>query len=249
MTTTTDRPTNLSGVRVLITGGTTGIGRAIALTLAGCGCQVFICGTDDDHLADALAAGENAGAAIQGMIADQGTCQGVSDFFEVGEKRIGAPEIVILNAGIAETGNVVDLSDEVWREIVDVNLTGYVLGARKAAESMRKRGGQIVMIGSLSAETRKPESAVYTATKAGIRAFAASLRKEVNESGIRVALIEPGSVGSDMIEETPEKQREKVEACEMLLAEDIARAVHFIITEPSRSDIIQMQIRPKLQEI
>jgi NADP-dependent 3-hydroxy acid dehydrogenase YdfG len=242
-------PKMRAGARVFITGGTTGIGRAIALDLAGQGCEVFLCGTDEAHLADALADAQKAGVAVKGMIADQGTSEGVSHFFKAGEEAVGTPDVVILNAAIAESGEVAEMEGDMLHEMVDVNFTGYILGARQAARAMNERGGQLVMIGSLSAETRKPESAVYTATKAGIRAFAASFRKEVNKSRIRVALVEPGSVGTDMVEEDPAEQREQQRKGEMLMAEDIARAVRYILAEPERSDVIQLQVRPTLQEI
>ena len=110
-------------------------------------------------------------------------------------------------------------------------------------------GGHIINIGSMSADVREVDSSVYVATKAGIQGFSEALRKELNRHKIKVSLIEPGSVGTDMQEETPEEQRQKQEKCEMLKAEDIARAIAYCITQPARCDVVVLQIRPHQQSI
>ena len=101
----------------------------------------------------------------------------------------------------------------------------------------------------MSAEVREKGSSVYVAAKAGIEGFAASLRKELNEKGIRVSLIEPGSVSSDMASPSAERQQAMIRDALMLRAEDIAVCVHFILTQPPRTDVILMQVRPHRQEI
>src|SRR5262249_10385683 len=122
--------------------------------------------------------------------------------------------------------------------------------AREAASRMTDAGsGHIVFIGSMSAEVREKGSSVYVATKAGIEGFAASLRKELNEKGIKVSLIEPGSVSSDMANPSADRQRELIHGALMLRAEDIAVCVHFMLTQPQRTDVILMQVRPHRQEI
>jgi NADP-dependent 3-hydroxy acid dehydrogenase YdfG len=103
------------------------------------------------------------------------------------------------------------------------------------------------MIGSLSAEVFDPNAAVYTATKAGVRGFAGSLRKELNPHGIRVSLIEPGSIGTDMVDESAAEQQRMQEEMKMLRADDVARAILFVLTQPERSDVIHLQVRPHLQ--
>jgi len=101
----------------------------------------------------------------------------------------------------------------------------------------------------MSAETREKTGTVYVATKAAIRGFSASLRKEINPLGIKVTLIEPGSVVSDIHSESKEEQEKKMEKLEMLKADDIAVSVLFCISQPLRSDIISLQIKPHLQII
>jgi NADP-dependent 3-hydroxy acid dehydrogenase YdfG len=111
----------------------------------------------------------------------------------------------------------------------------------------KRKSGDIVLIGSISADNRGEDSSVYVATKAGMQGFAESFRKEAARVGVRVSLIEPGQVGSDMQEETPKQQREKIRGSEMLRAEDVAVAVHYVLTQPARCVLASMTIVPLKQ--
>jgi NADP-dependent 3-hydroxy acid dehydrogenase YdfG len=114
---------------------------------------------------------------------------------------------------------------------------------------MRARGeGHIVLVGSMSADVREVGSSIYVATKAGIQGFAESLRKEVNEQGIRVSLIEPGATGSDM-QPDPQTHDQQARDEQLLRAEDVAAAVTFCLAQPSRSDVVRLDLRPHLQLI
>lgn len=239
----------LEGKKVLITGGTTGIGRATSVLLAEAGCKVFICGSDPTHLADALVDINGAGGNASGVTLDLSKTEATAKLFEAADERLGPVDIVILNAGLAISGKLTDATPEACREVVATNLLAYILGAREATKRMDGRGGTIVMIGSMSAHTFDEDAAVYTATKSGIGGFAKSFRKEANTRGIRVAYVEPGLVGTDMLDEPPEEQREKEAAREMLLAEDIARSVLFLLEQPDRCDVVSMEVRPHLQRI
>ena len=112
-----------------------------------------------------------------------------------------------------------------------------------------KGGGHIVNVGSMSADLREPGGDVYVATKAGIQGFSESLRKKVNEMGIRLSLIEPGLVESELTRKSPEKVREKKQNQEMLEAEDIAESIYYVLTQPPRCDVVSVQIRPLKQLI
>lgn len=115
---------------------------------------------------------------------------------------------------------------------------------------MRKyKKGHIVHIGSMSADVRETGSSVYVATKAGVQGFAESLRKEVNEDGIKVTLIEPGATSTDMQPASTDDQRQNVEDSTMLKAQDVAEAVQFAISQPSRCDVVDLKLRPHLQII
>jgi len=240
---------SLEDYRILVTGGTTGIGRATALELATHGAHVLISGTDPQHLKDALESFANAGGKVEGILADLGTKEGVLELFAAVDERLGGLDIAILNAGIAEKGPLVEMSHEVCNDIVNVNLSGYISCSIESLKRMKGEGGQIILIGSMSAEECGKNSATYVASKSGIRGFSKSLRKEVNPLGIRVSLIEPGKVGTDMQEGSPEEQEKAEQELTMLTSEDIARSVMYVLTQPDRCDVVMLQIRPRLQEI
>ncbi|HET7717443.1 MAG TPA: SDR family oxidoreductase, partial [Bauldia sp.] len=156
-------------------------------------------------------------------------------------------DIFIDNAGVSGEG-IAEMAEDDWRYVVETNLVGAMATADRAAQWMaERRTGHIVIIGSMSAERKGKSSSVYVATKSGLRGFAESFHREVREKGIKVTLIEPGSTGSDMVEATPEEQREKIARHEMLRAEDVAVAVHYAVTQPARCDVTFMQIRPHIE--
>jgi NADP-dependent 3-hydroxy acid dehydrogenase YdfG len=100
----------------------------------------------------------------------------------------------------------------------------------------------------MSAEREGKDSSVYVASKSGLRGFAESFHKEAREKGIKVTVIEPGQVASDMQESSPAQQKKEIRAGRMLRAEDIAVAVHYVFTQPARCDVTFLQIRPHVEE-
>jgi len=238
-------PQSLEGQTALVTGGTTGIGRATARLLAFHGCQVVIFGRTEDHLADALAA---IGGDHIGLVADVGDRADLEGVFETVDQRLGRLDILINNAAVSGEGPMSTPYAEM-EYIVRVNLLGYLHAAQLAAERMIKAGrGAIINIGSMSADEREADSSIYVATKAAIQGFNAAFAKEVNHRGIRVCLIEPGAAGSDMNENTPERQAELERASKLMTSEDIAAAVLFCLRFPLRTDIVSLQMRPHLVE-
>lgn len=242
-------PANLAGKRVIVTGGTTGVGRATARLLVPKGCRVFICGRDEGHLADALQAIRAEGGDIGGVAADVATAEGVRCLFAEADAWLGGLDIAILNAGIGANGSLTTMSHEECRQVVEVNLLSYITCSLEAFRRMSGNGGHVVMTGSMSAHVFEEGAAVYVATKSGVRGFATSLRKEANPLGIKVSLIEPGSIGTDMVDESPERQREMIEELLMLRAEDVASAIHFMLCQPENCDVVTLQLRPHLQLI
>lgn len=237
----------IRGKTVLVSGGTTGIGRAIAGLLAAEGARTFIFGRHDAELRDALKSIREAGGEAEGLTADVAKPAGVDALFEAARRSFGTLDIYVDNAGISGEG-IGDMPDPDWRYVVETNLVGAMATADKAAEWMAERGsGHIVIIGSMSAERKGKSSSVYVATKSGLRGFAESFHREVREKGIKVTLIEPGLTGSDMIDDPPEVQREKIGRAEMLRAEDIAVAVHYVVSQPERCDVTFLQIRPHVE--
>ena len=235
--------TLLHGRRALISGGTTGIGRAIAVLLASEGARVFVCGRDPVHLADALGAIRAVGEG-EGMTIDLGEADAPARFVAAGADALGGVDILVANAAGAAEG-LTDMTEDALRTTIATNFAAYLTTTHAAVARMEGKGGDVVLIGSLSAHILGPGSTVYAATKAGIAGFAEALRKELGPKGHRVALVEPGLTNSDMIQHPAETKARKIADAEMLRAEDIAVAVHFVLTQPRRTVIQQITVVPR----
>jgi NADP-dependent 3-hydroxy acid dehydrogenase YdfG len=246
-------PQNIQGKAAVVTGGTTGIGFAVARLLAERGAKVLIFARNQKELDEALAELRQYGK-VYGVQADQAHPQDVREVFQAADRELGGVDILVNNAAIA-AGSVLESDLEDIEYGLNSNLLGYITCAREALQRMQARGdhegikGHIVNIGSLSAKTREAENDVYVATKAGIEAFSESLRKTVNPKGIKVSLIEPGLVATPMTDRSPGKATDEQERGEILNPEDIAEAVHYVLTQPQRCDVIEVRIRPHLQSI
>ncbi|RAK00286.1 NADP-dependent 3-hydroxy acid dehydrogenase YdfG [Larkinella arboricola] len=240
---------SLTGKRIIISGGTTGIGRAIAILLGSYGAHIFTFGRNQEPLDETLTAIREAGGQADGIIADSSKPEDIQRVFQQAEEKLGGLDILINSAALA-AGSISEMEDADWRYVIETNLAGYLATTKEALNRMQpQKRGHIVLIGSMSADVREEGSSVYVATKAAIQGFAESLRKEVNKDGIKVSLVEPGAVGSDMQPTTTEEERENEKTGEMLRAEDIAVCVHYILTQPQRCDVVSIQIRPHLQLI
>jgi len=242
---------NLKDKTILISGGTTGIGRATALMLVSMGAKVRIFGRHQADLEETLALikADTQNADCDGMIADVSKKEDIQKVFENFDAQFDHLDILINNAALAfqsiQEGNYED-----WQYIIQTNLTGYLALSHEALNRMKpKKSGHIVNVGSMSADVREKDSSVYVATKSAIQGFTEALRKEVNELGIKVTLIEPGAVGTDMQDPSPEEQAQLIEALEMLKAEDIAMAIIYALSQPKRTDVVNIKIKPLLQNI
>jgi NADP-dependent 3-hydroxy acid dehydrogenase YdfG len=242
-------PENLNGKNILITGGTTGIGRSTAILLAAQGAQVMIFGRHEKELDDAMRDIKQTGGSVFGLTADTSNAEDIRSVFKEVDRQMGTLDILINNAALGYK-SIMKGEYEDWSYIVNTNLLGYMAMAHEAIERMKANGhGHIINVGSMSADVREKDSSVYVATKAGIQGFSEALRKEVNPLGIKVSLIEPGAVGTDMQPQSPEEQRKLEEKLEMLKAEDIATCILYTLTQPKRCDVVMVQIRPHLQSI
>lgn len=239
----TERP-SLKGRTAVITGGTTGIGRAIAVLLASEGVKVFICGRTEAHLQDALLRIREVGKG-DGINVDLSRRDHVERFFRAADDYLGGLDIAVINAAVPADGltepNARDLDYQ-----IEVDFTSYLRTTRAALDRM-KAGSDIILIGSMSAVSQPAGSSIYVAAKAGIQGFARSLRQEVAEQDIKVGLIEPGFTGADFQypDYPPEKQREAIKDETMLRAEDIAVAAHFMLTQPRRTAVSLMRVETR----
>ncbi len=241
----TDMP-NLAGRKAAITGGTTGIGRAIAVLLASEGVDVFICGRERAHLGDALKRIREVGRG-GGIAVDLAKGNGVEKFFDAAQSHFGKLDIAVINAAVpADALGKVD--ERTLRYQTATDFTAYLLSAHAAADRM-EAGSDIILIGSMAAVSRRGGSSIYVAAKAGIEGFAQSFRQELADKDIKVGLIEPGFTGADFQypEFGPRKQAQLIRQHRMLRAEDIAVAVHVMLTQPRRAAMSLLRVETRLK--
>lgn len=238
---------SLRGRKAIITGGTTGIGRAIGTLLASEGVEVFTCGRDEQHLADALERYNEVGKG-DGISVDLGTREGLETFFGEAEEKLGSYDIAVVNAAVPVEGLTNTKEDDAWYAVA-TDYTAYVMSAYKAAQHMKDKG-DLVLIGSMSAHSLGGGSSIYAGMKKGIQGFAEALHKELSKKGIKVGLVEPGLTGADFqYPDIPaDKQRERINKEEMLRAEDIAVAVHFMLTQPRRAVVTQLAMTQRIPD-
>lgn len=241
----TDYP-SLDGRRIVVTGGTTGIGRAIAVLLASEGAKVFVCGRDENHLADALERIREVGEG-DGISVDLSDRKGVTRFYQAADKYLGGLDVAVINAAIPAAA-LGETSEDDTNYQIAVDFTSYLTTTQEAVSRMQA-GSDVVLIGSMSAVSKGPGSSIYVAAKSGIEGFAPSLRKELAERDIKVGLIEPGFTGADFQypEFPPEKQRELIQEHKMLRAEDIAVAVQYMLRQPRRCAVSHIRVETRLE--
>lgn len=227
----------LTGKIALVTGGGRGIGRAIALTLAGYGADVAVNYSGSREKAEAVA-GEIRGlgrraAAIKADISNREDCVRL---FEETEKELGKIDILVNNAGITRDNLAIRMSEEEFEQVMDTNLKGAFFCMQLAAKSMlRQRKGRIVSISSISGVRGNAGQINYCAAKAGIVGMTKCLAKELASRNITVNAVAPGYIDTDMTAVLPEKVKEAVLAQvplgRMGRPEDIAETVAFLASD------------------
>lgn len=243
------QPQGITDQAILVTGGTTGIGRATAMLLAAQGARVMIFGRHQQQLDDALNDMHEVGQNVLGLTADTTNPQDLQRVFQQADQQLGQLDVLV-NCAALPYNSIQDGDYTDWLYLVQANLLGYMACARYAIDRMKPRQkGHIVNVGSMSAEVREKGSSVYVATKAGIEGFSASLRKEVNPLGIKVTCVEPGGVGTDMQSATVEEQRQAEAEFKALKAEDVAATILYTLTQPPRVDVCLVQVKPFQQNI
>jgi len=241
--------TTLQDKRILVTGGTTGIGRATVKMLASEGATVLTFGRHERELEDSLENARTEGAGeVLGLTADVASREGVAKIFAAVDEQLGGLDMLVCCAALGAEP-LHEMEDDEWRYVIETNLVGYMACAREAIARMDGSGGHLLFVGSISSTIKAPGESVYAATKAGIDAFAETLRKEISaEKNIKVTVIQPGSVGSDMQEPSPSEQRQAIADHEMLYAEEIGEAILFALTRSERSDVVTLRIEPRVQK-
>ena len=220
----------------LVTGGTRGIGHAIAEALIRGGDRVAITGTTKDGVAKA----ERALASVMGVVADVRDPAAIEHAFREVVARFGGLDVLINCAGVGVGAPVADLSHDEWDCIIATNLTGVFNCCKAAIPHLRARGGGwIVNISSLSSTGPFPGGAAYVASKAGVNAFSEALMQELRDENIRVTTILPGSVATGFSGRQPGSGADW-----KLQPEDVARAIIDVIDFPPRSLPSRIELRP-----
>lgn len=237
--------TDLTDKRILLTGGTSGIGRATLAALAAAGARVVTCGRHHASLDEAIAA---APGDVTGVTADLAGEEGVDSLFASVDDTLGGIDMLIACAALG-ADPIFDMDDADWRYVIDTNLAAYLACAKRAIARMEANGGgHLLFVGSISTEIKAVGESVYAATKAGVQAFAETLRKEVAGRNIKVSVIQPGSVDTDMQQCSAEEKKAAVAADEMLDPAEIAEAILFVLTRSASCDIVNLRIEPLLQK-
>jgi ribitol 2-dehydrogenase len=239
---------SLDGKVALVTGASSGIGRAIARRLAECGCRLVLSGRNKDRL-DALAAeiGPTAVVAPHDLAAKDDIAHPVV----IAQQAFGQLDILVLNAGLFSNAPFADEEIEVSQDMIDVNFSSVVRLVHAALPLLkRQENAEILAIGSIAGVSDMRNEAVYSATKHALNAFLRSLRRQVASDGIRVSSVLPGTVATELWGLTdPDEIDGKVAGKEVLRAEDIASIAEFVLKQPLHVAIRELVVLPQAQDI
>jgi len=228
----------------IITGGTKGIGFAIAQAILAGGGRVMITGRDQagvDRAVRALQEGAGGPARAAGQAVDVRDRPGVDRLVAETAARFGGFDVLVNNAGVAAMKDVADMTDVDWANVIDTNLTGVFYCCRASIPWLRKAGaGWIINVASLAARNYFPKGAAYCASKAGLLAFTESLMLEVRMDGIRVTAVMPGSVATGFNDHTVDAEADAWK----LTPGDVAEVVIDLLRHPARSLPSKVEIRP-----
>jgi NADP-dependent 3-hydroxy acid dehydrogenase YdfG len=239
----------LSGQVVAITGASSGIGEATALACARAGAAVSLAARRGDRLAALAGRIESGGGRALAVTADVGDEQQARGFIERTRRELGRLDALVNNAGVMLLGPIHQAPTEEWRRMIDVNVMGVLYCTHAALEAMHgQRSGHIVNVSSVGGRVVGHWSGVYSATKFALGAFTEALRRESMEAGIRVTLIEPGRVETELREHVRPEVLEEIGAAfagvTPLKAEEIADAILYALTQPPNVSVSELLVRP-----
>jgi len=232
---------NLSGHVAVVTGGSRGIGKAIASRLAQLGAAVSLCARNARALERTAAELSANSATVRSQAADVTNARDVASFIEATEKELGPITILVNNAGIGGPGfgPVHEKSEDDWQRVLDTNLKSVFLVSKAVAPSMIARGrGDIVNISSLAGKNTFAGGGIYCASKWGLQGLAGCMAEDLRAFGIRVSLVCPGSVATEF------SGRGLKDPTKVLKPEDVAHAVSMIVLQGRQSFLSEVHLRP-----
>jgi 3-oxoacyl-[acyl-carrier protein] reductase len=223
----------LAGKVAIVTGGSRGIGRAIASLLAEDGAAVVVSGRDAARLASAAKEIEALGGTVLGIVADAASREDADRLVDAARERFGRIDILVNNAGLTRDGLLVRMKDADWDEVMQVNLRGAFLMARAVSKTMvRQKGGRIITITSAAGAMGNAGQVNYSAAKAGLIGLTKAAARELAHWGILVNAVAPGLIDTDMAAAVPAEAREALLAQVPLkrigTARDVAEMVRFL---------------------
>jgi len=231
----------LHGGVALITGGSRGIGQAIAKRLAALGAAVGICGRDEEKLRLASRELEAAGAKVLARRADVTKVADIRSLIDAAETQLGVITILVNNAGTGGGGfgAIQEKSEAEWDQVMNTNLKSVFFVSRAVIPGMiQRRGGDIINISSLAGKNTFAGGGIYCASKWGLQGLSGCMAEDLRSHGIRVSVICPGSVATDFTGRGP-KDPSKV-----LTADDVAHAVAMVAAQGPQSFISEVHLRP-----
>lgn len=242
----------LDGKVAVITGASSGIGEATAEALAAEGATVVVAARRKDRLENLVERINGNGSRALAVGADVTDEEQAHALIQRAKDELGRLDILVNNAGVMLLSKIEKgLSDE-WRKMFDVNVLGLLYVTDAAIEMMKRQGsGHVINISSTAGRRARPTLGVYSGTKFAVNAISEALRQELIEDNIRVTVIEPGAVETELPTHiTDEEAREALDSflkLDILRAEDIANAVVYAATQPERVSVNEILIRPTQQ--
>jgi NADP-dependent 3-hydroxy acid dehydrogenase YdfG len=268
-------PAPLAGKTAVVTGASSGIGRAIAERLGRAGAHVTLAGRSQAPMEASAKTIQEAGGQARVVSLDVRDLAAMQELVRGAARETGRLDVMVNNAGLSHPGPIVEQEPEHWREMLEVNVLALLVGCQEAVRAMRACGaeGHVVNISSIAALNR--ESGVYGATKHAVNCITATLRKELEEDSIRMVNVMPGAIATNFArnfdpeflagfgkmagvedftptrgEKLPDEILERIQPMlKQLLAspEDVAEAVLYAVTAPIHVNVAEIVVRPARQ--
>ncbi|MBW8705707.1 putative oxidoreductase [Streptomyces sp. MBT84] len=245
----------LQSTVAVITGASSGIGRATALRLAEEGATIVVVGRRRERVEELAESVAKEGGQALALVADVSDADAAAGIVDDVVERFGRLDILVNAAGVMLNGDSLRARIDEWEQMVDVNLKGlmYVTKAAlphllEAAKTADRKVADVINISSVAGRMTAASVSIYSATKFGVTAATESWRQEFTQQNLRFAVVEPGAVSTELFEHQQphalEVENARFEGVERLHAEDVAEAVAYIATSPRRAAINEIVIRP-----